>query len=382
MQVRLLVALGALVAVGYGIAAPALPTFARSLDAGIAGASVLVGAFGAVRVAAAPLGGRLVRRLGERGVFCGGLLVVGLSSAACTVAADFRQLLVFRAAGGVGSVMFTVSAAALLVRLAPPRMRGRASAAWSGGFLLGAVAGPLLGGLLAEVSLRLPFLCYAVLLGVAAAVAAAVLEVPAGDGATTAGGAPRLLGHPVFRAALVANLLQGWTVYGVRLALVPLYVGEVLHRSNAWAGAALTALAAGTVAALPVGGRWADRYGRRAPVLAGAATVAVTAVWLGTAGSLAELLTAAALSGAGTGLMTPPVNAAVADLVARRGRVADGGPLLAGYQMVGDAGAVVGPVVAGVVAERFGYAKAFATVSVIAAATFLCWWRAPETTVQ
>ena len=139
-EIRLLVTLGALVAVGYGIAAPALPTLARSLDAGIAGASVLVGAFGAVRVAAAPLGGRLVRRLGERRVFCGGLLVVALSSAACAVAAGFPQLLVFRAAGGVGSAMFTVSAAALLVRLAPHRMRGRASAAWSGGFLLGTVA--------------------------------------------------------------------------------------------------------------------------------------------------------------------------------------------------------------------------------------------------
>ena len=182
----------------------------------------------------------------------------------------------------------------------------------------------------------------------------------------------------MFRAALVANLLHGWTVYGVRLALVPLYVVDVLHGSSIGAGAALTALAAGTVAALPVGGRWADRHGRRTPVLAGAATVAVTAVWLGTAGSLAELLVAAVLAGAGTGLMTPPVNAAVSDVVATRGRSADGGPLIAGYQMVGDAGAVVGPVVAGVVAERLGYAAAFATVSAIAAATFLCWWRAPE----
>ena len=165
-EIRLLVALGALVAVGYGIAAPALPALARSLDAGIAATSVLVGAFGAVRVVAAPLGGRLVRRTGEQRVFCAGLLIVGISSAACAAAADFRQLLVFRAAGGVGSAMFTVSAAALLVRLAPARMRGRAAAAWSGGFLLGTVAGPVLGGALAEVDLHLPFVCYAVLLGV------------------------------------------------------------------------------------------------------------------------------------------------------------------------------------------------------------------------
>ena len=125
---------------------PIVPsTFARSLDAGITGASAVISAFGAVRIAAAPLSGWLTRRAGELRVFCGGLLVVGLSSAACAVAADFGELLAFRAVGGVGSTMFTVSAAALLVRLAPPRLRGRASAAWSAGFLLGTVAGPVIG---------------------------------------------------------------------------------------------------------------------------------------------------------------------------------------------------------------------------------------------
>ena len=280
-DIRVLVGLGAVVSVGYGIAAPALPTFARSLDAGITGVSAVISAFGAVRIAAAPLSGWLTRRAGEMRVFCGGLLVVGLSSAACAVAADFGELLVFRAVGGVGSTMFTVSAAALLIRLAPPRLRGRASAAWSAGFLLGTVAGPVIGGALALVSLRAPFVCYAALLGVAAAVGAVVLRPTAGQEPVVSTSRPRLLRHPTFRAALVANLLQGWAVYGVRLALVPLYVVEVLHRSSVWAGAALAALAVGTVAGLPLGGRWADRRGRRSPVLAGSALVALTAMWLG-----------------------------------------------------------------------------------------------------
>jgi hypothetical protein len=47
--------------------------------------------------------------------------------------------------------------------------------------------------------------------------------------------------------------------------------------------------------------------------------------------------------------------------------------------MVGDAGAVVGPVVAGAVVERAGYPAGFATTTVVAVVAFVCWLRTPET---
>ena len=187
------------------------------------------------------------------------------------------------------------------------------------------------------------------------------------------------MADPTFRAALVADFLTGWTVYGVRLALVPLFVTDALHRSSAWAGVALTAFALGTGACLQFGGRWSDRSGRRAPVLAGSAIVAVTGLALGLCTSVAALVVVSLLAGAGTGLMTPPVTAAAADVIAARGREVNGGTAVAGFQMVGDAGAVAGPVVAGAVVERAGYAAGFATTAVIAVVAFVWWWRAPET---
>ena len=47
--------------------------------------------------------------------------------------------LVLRGIGGLGSAMFTVSALALLLRVAAPEQRGRAAAVWQGGFLLGGI---------------------------------------------------------------------------------------------------------------------------------------------------------------------------------------------------------------------------------------------------
>lgn len=386
-EIRVLVGAAFVVALGYGIAAPALPAFARSFDVGVTAASAVVSAFAVVRIAFAPLSGRLVGRLGELRVFCGGLVVVGLSSAACAAAATYPQLLAFRAAGGVGSTMFTVSAASLVIRIAPPRIRGRASGAWASGFLLGTIAGPVVGGALATTSLRAPFLVYAALLAVATVVTGAVLRGQVGpripDGRASAPVTfAHLLRHPVFRAALAANVLNGWAVYGVRVALVPLYVVDVLHESDVWSGVALTAFALGTAAALQVGGRWSDLRGRRPPVLAGSAVVAATALWLGSTTTVAGLVAAALCSGIGTGLMNPAANAAVGDLITAHRPDTDGGPALAGFQMVGDFGAVLGPVVAGLVAEEVGYGAGFATIAIMAVASFAGWLRVPATAVR
>jgi MFS family permease len=383
-EIRLLVGAGFVVAVGYGVAAPALPAFARSFDVGVAAASAVVSAFAVVRIACAPVSGWLAGRWGELRVFCGGLVIVGLSSAACAVAADYAQLLAFRAAGGLGSTMFTVAAASLVIRIAPPGMRGRASGAWATGFLLGTVAGPAVGGAVATTSLRTPFLVYAALLGVATVVSGVALRGrvpprPPDRSTSTRVTFSALLRHRTFRAALAANFLNGWTVYGVRIALVPIFVVEALHASTAWSGAALTAFALGTALTLQVGGRWSDGRGRRPPILTGSVIVALTALWLGLSTTAVGLLVAALLSGVGTGLMSPGVNASVGDLITKDNRNADGGTALAGFQMVGDIGAVVGPVLAGLVAEGAGYPAAFATTSVIAAVSFASALRAPET---
>jgi MFS transporter, DHA1 family, tetracycline resistance protein len=375
------------VALGYGIAAPALPSLARSFDVGVTAASAVVSAFALVRIAFAPVSGRLVGRVGELRVFCTGLVVVGLSSAACALATTYPQLLAFRAAGGVGSTMFTVSAAALVIRIAPPPIRGRAVGAWATGFLLGTIVGPAVGGALATASLRAPFVVYAALLAVATVVTGAALRGRvgprlAGDSASARVTFAQLLRHPVFRAALAANVLNGWAVYGVRIALVPLYVVDVLQASDVWSGVALTAFGLGTAAALQVGGRWSDRSGRRAPVLAGSAVVAVTALWLGSSTTVAALVAAAVFSGIGTGLMNPAVNAAVGDLITGDRPDADGGPALAGFQVVGDAGAVLGPVVAGLVAEQVGYEAAFGTITIVAVVSFVGWLRVPARTVS
>jgi len=380
-EIWVLVVAAFVVAIGFGIVAPALPAFARSFDVGYTAASAVISLFAGFRLAFAPVGGRLVGRFVELWIYAAGLVLAALSTGATAFAQSYWQLLVFRGVGGIGSTLFTVSAISLLIRLSPAEARGRASGMWATGFLLGSIAGPLAGGGLIAISLRAPFLVYTVALTVALAISVPLLRGRTGARPSeeeevaplTVG---RALRHPTYRAALAASFANGWTVFGVRVALVPLFVIEVLRNSETWAGFALAVFAAGNTATLLWAGRIADRRGRKPPVVVG---LVVSALATGALGIIEVPLVFLALSlvaGIGSGLVNPPMTAAVADVIGSRAR---GGTVLAGFQMAADVGAIIGPLAAGMVAQIAGFGWAFGVTGLVSVLALLFWVRAPET---
>jgi MFS family permease len=380
-EIRVLATAAFVIAIGYGLVAPALPAFARSFDVGVTAASAVISAFALFRLGFAPVSGRLVGRLGELRTYVLGLGIVAASTGACAFAGAYWQLLLFRSLGGIGSTMFTVASVSMLVRVAPPALRGRASGLWATGFLLGNVTGPLVGGGLVAFGLRAPFVVYAVMLLVAMTLTALLLRGRLDAPVVARERLPEpgfrsALAHPAYRAALAAAFANGWAVFGVRVALVPLFVVDVLQRTESWAGIALAVFAAGNAVTLVAAGRLADRRGRRPPILAGLAISAVATAVLGVLPTLPLFLAVSLVAGVGSGLLNPPVNAAVADVVGAHAR---GGKVLAGFQMAADVGAITGPLVAGAVAQLAGFGAAFALTGLVAVLALVLWLRAPET---
>ncbi|WP_138997483.1 MFS transporter [Rhodococcus zopfii] len=374
-EIWVLVSASFVIALGFGLVAPALPQFARSFDVGITAATVVVSAFAAMRLAFAPASGALVQKLGERPVYITGVLIVALSTGACAFAATYWQLLVFRGLGGIGSTMFTVSALGLIIRIAPPDARGRVSGLYATSFLLGNIGGPLVGGALVGFGLRVPFVIYAVALLVAAAVVGISLRGSALAAPAAADGAPTLrlrdaLRVPIFRAALGSNFANGWAVFGVRVAMMPLFVVEVLQRDASLAGVALTVFAVGNALVLMSSGRLSDRYGRRPFVLTGLVVCGVGTIGMGLTDNVPLFFVTSLVAGIGSGLLGPPQQAAVADVVGSKAR---GGPVLAAFQMTADVGAVIGPVVGGLLADNLSYGVAFTVTGVILLAAALPW---------
>ncbi len=489
-DIWVLVGAAFIVAIGYGIVAPVLPQFAQSFGLGVTASSVVVSSFAFFRLVSAPAGGRFVNHFGERPVYVAGLLIVAASTFAVGLAQSYWQLLLFRGLGGLGSTMFTVSAMALIVRLAPPHARARATGLYATAFLLGNIAGPVLGGMMAGLGMRVPFVIYAIGLVIAAIVVRAKLgsvgssteaaspEVvtepgtpdPQSPGSTAAesretadlrdsteiladaeevasdtaplpreddthastgasmsnsssasavdddesdegsdmatahdaGPSGRRLGRgsrgrarrsqrrdtrpPMrfreawhfsgYRAALLGGLANGWASMGIRVAIYPLFALHVLGVGVGEAGWALTVFAAGNALAVTTVGRYADAYGRKPFTVIGFLILGVSTIVLGYWESLPVFLALSAVAGIGAGLLNPAQQAAVADVI---GSERAGGKVLSRFQMAMDTGAIFGPIIAGWLADAFGYSVAFAASGALALLAAAAWMAARET---
>jgi MFS family permease len=381
-EVAVLTAVAFSVALGFGIVAPAIPLFAKDFGVTNFAAGAVISVFALVRFASAPVAGRFVNRFGERLILAGGIGIVGVSSLLAGFSGSYAQLIVLRGIGGFGSAMFTVSSFALLLRVVAPDQRGRAAGTYQTGFLLGAIAGPAFGGPLTAWSLRAPFFVYATTLLVAGSLATAFLartalrehEVMAG----TAGQAPTPLAaairSPAYRAAVANNFAVGWAIFGVRSSLIPLFVVEGLRLGPSWTGAGLVLSAAVQGLVLIPAGRLVDTRGRRSFLRAGAAFSLVAGVTMAIADGAPLFLAGMALYGAGSALLGVSSAAVVGDVIGGRG-----GTPVAAFQMASDAGAFLGPLVAGALTDAASFEVAFLATAAVSGLAFVTTLVMPET---
>lgn len=369
-----------MVALGYGVISPAMPAFARTFGVSIKAVTLLVTVFSLSRLCFAPVSGLMAQRLGERRIYIGGLLVVALSTIACAYSQAYWQLLTFRAISGIGSTMFYVSALGLMIHISPPDARGRIAGMFTTSFMVGAVGGPAIGGLTAGWGLTAPFIVY----GVAMLAVAVVLfyglqrsELAAPLPPTRSTVTMRqALRFRAYWSALLSNFATGWAAFGLRVALVPLFLSDVMGRSVGVIGVALAAFAGGNALAVVPSGYLSDRMGRRTLLIVGLAASGVATVWLGFVSSLPAFMVAAAVSGAATGIFMSPMQAAVADILGSEARA---GLPVAAVQMLSDLGAIVGSMTVGWVAERLSFGWGFGVSGLVLLVAAAGWVVAPET---
>jgi DHA1 family multidrug resistance protein-like MFS transporter len=375
-DVRVLGVVAFFVMVGFGVVVPVLPVYVRSFGVGYTEVGAVISAFAVMRLVANPFVGRAVDLLGERAVLAIGIGIVALSSGLTGLADSYLHVLLLRGAGGVGSAMFSVSAMTLLLGGTPSSSRGRALGFYQGGFLIGGMAGPAVGGLLATISLRAPFFFYAGTLALAGAIGLLLLSGRASRPVDALSIAPRLatvIRDPRFQAACVANLAQGWSAMGVRGALVPVLVVEVLHEEPASTGIAFAIAAVVQTLALAPAGRFVDSVGRRPAIVGAFAFAAVAMLAIPFVSSLWMLVAALCVFGAAAAFMGTAPAALVGDAAGARG-----GQPVAFFQAAGDVGAIAGPLLAGLLLDSFSYPAAFGSAVVLLAAAAAFGLRIPR----
>ncbi len=346
------------VAVGFGVLVPVLPVYAKSFGVDNFAVGAVVSAFAAMRLVTSPFCGRLINTFGERVVMATGIFIVAASSGVAGISQTYEQLLVLRGVGGIGSALFTVSATTLLLTSVDAGLRGRAAGFYQGGFLLGGMTGPAIGGLLSAIAITAPFFFYAGTLTVAGTVGLVLLR--SRSVRTDAAPLPVVPFRQVVRdrryqAACITNLAQGWTSFGVRSTLVPVLIVEVLDRPTSWTGIAFACAAVAQTLAVGPAGRFVDTVGRRPAMVAGGLLAGLSILAVPFAPGIGLLIVALCLYGVAAAFLGTAPAASVGDAAGGRG-----GTAVAVFSMCSDVGAIIGPLVAGLLADRFSYPVAFA----------------------
>lgn len=356
------------VMVGFGVVIPVLPVYVRSFNVGNFEIGAVVSAFALMRLIASPFCGRLIDWMGERLVLAIGIGIVAVSSGLVGIAGSYPQLLFLRGVGGIGSAMFTVAAMTMLLGSTSPALRARAIGVYQGGFLLGGMAGPAIGGLLAAISLTAPFFFYAGTLAIAGVVGLVMLRprtIRHDAGAPAAEVAVSIpfrmvLADRRYRAACVANFAQGWTSFGVRSALIPVLIVEVLNGPTAWTGIAFAIAAIAQTIALAPAARFIDTVGRKPAIIGSFAAAALIIAAVPFAPNIGVLTVLLSLYGIASAFMGTAPAAVVGDAAGPRSPRA-----VAVFSMFSDVGAIVGPLAAGLLADRFSYPVAFGVGAVL-----------------
>jgi DHA1 family tetracycline resistance protein-like MFS transporter len=145
----------------FGLIIPVLPHLVEQLSGGTTStAAYWVGTFGTmfalIQFVASPVQGALSDRFGRRPVILLSCLGLGLDFVFMAVAPTLGWLFLGRVISAMSSASFT-TANAYIADITPPSQRARSYGMIGAAFGLGFIIGPLIGGVLGDIDLRLPF---------------------------------------------------------------------------------------------------------------------------------------------------------------------------------------------------------------------------------
>ena len=316
---RLLLLVGAIIFVDtmfFAALTPLLPGYADDLDLSKAGVGVLAAAYPAGALAGGIPGGMAAARFGVKPTVVVGLLLMVVTTTVFGFANDIVLLDVTRFAQGFASALTWTASLAWLVSEAPADRRGLLIGTAMSAAIVGALFGPVLGGIAAVVGTEVAFAAVGVLGLVLAAWAASTPaarpERPQPLSMLWAAMRDRAVLGSVWFVALPALL---FSTMGV---LASLRLDELGMTAVAIGGVFLVSAAIEAVLN-PAAGRISDVRGRLLPIRAGLAASAVMAALLPWPDSRWLLAVLVILAGMAFGIFWTPAMSHLTDLAERRG---------------------------------------------------------------
>jgi MFS family permease len=144
-------------ALDSNIVAIALPYISKSLNAGYSLLGWVLAGYVLATAALVLQAGKLGDNYGKKNVYLLGFAIFGVSSALCGLSGDAYQLIAYRIVQGVGASIMVATGIPLIFASFPPSERGSAIGVNSVAWAVGAISGPLFGGVLTSIDWRFIF---------------------------------------------------------------------------------------------------------------------------------------------------------------------------------------------------------------------------------
>ncbi len=364
-------------AVGHGAIMPVLALRARDLGADVSTAAAIVALTGVGMLLASLPAGALVARIGERRA----LVAAGFADAGAMALAALTDSVAGLAVGvllsGMCWTVFLIARQGFMIDVVPITHRARAMSLLGGSYRLGVLVGPLLGaGLISLTDLTSVFW-----LGAAMSVCASLLAGTMPDLGEEKRAAARETGHIgvwtviAGHRRLLATLGTAVVILGMsrslRLSLLPLWADHV-GLSASTTSLIFAGAAALDVALMWPGGWLMDTRGRMVVAVPVVLSMAIACLLLPLAGSAVSVALVMALIAAGNGLGSGIVMTLGADAAPTEGR----SQFLGAWRLCGDIGNTGGPLVVSAVAAVAPLATACLVVGLLglAGAGWVGYW--------
>lgn len=266
--------------------------------------------------------GPLADRFGRKQVLTPCLILFGAAGAGCTLAPDFRTLLILRFLQGTGGSALIALSITLIGDYYDGVRRAEAMGANASVLSIGTASYPFIGGLLAEITWAAPFFLF-------------LLAVPVGAGALIILENPRkrnfsigpylkeilsIASRPKTIAAMLASLLAFALLYGGVITYFVVLLEENFHASSTVIGTLTSAMSVVVAAVASQSGRLVERFSKGALIAAGFLGYGTGLILMPFIPTTWAFLIPVAVLGLGHGLCFPNLQTLVTELAPREYR--------------------------------------------------------------
>ena len=200
---------------GIGLVDPILPAISHQLHASPSEVTLLFTSYLVVTAVAMLITNWVSSRIGAKKTLIAGLILIVVFSAAAGASPSISAIIGFRAGWGVGNALFIATSLAVIVASASGGFAG-AIVLYETALGVGIAMGPLLGGILGEISWRGPFFGVSVLMAIALIATIVLVEKTPKPPVKTSLSAPlRALKHRGLLTMALTALCYNWGFFTV-----------------------------------------------------------------------------------------------------------------------------------------------------------------------